>query len=292
MTTTPFATDIRLELPLGTNSFQHQLHRDEQIRWEEPDNRFITNVHAATLTLHIPTGRDTKRPVVLIFPGGGYSGVSIDKEGHYVAAWLNERGIAAAVVKYRLPNPGGGSTVPLPWQDALEALKVLRLVGNEFALNLDHLCLLGFSAGGHLAASIALRIDELDPEHLLPRPSHAALIYPVVSIATVTPHTWSFKMLLGDDVTDEVRLSYSLENHVKPSSPPLFLFHARDDSRVPCANSELLHAAARKAGVPSVLQFSESGGHGFGLGRPGTDAAEWPERFANWFREGSGCVTQ
>lgn len=97
--------DLRIEVPLGETGFTFARERGEAIRWEEPDNRFITNIHAATLTFHLPVRRNPDSPFFLICPGGGYGGVSLDKEGHYVSSWLAMHGMASAVLKYRLAMP-------------------------------------------------------------------------------------------------------------------------------------------------------------------------------------------
>lgn len=278
-----FGKDLRVEFPLGGTNFESSGDGRDEIRWEEPDNRFVTRVACATLTLHIPARRETDCPAVLIFPGGGYRGVSLDKEGHHVAAWLGERGIVGAVLKYRLPDASKPAFPPVPFRDGVLAWEALCGQAGQWGIASDRMGVMGFSAGGHLAGSLALRMNEWDPAKRWPRPSFAALIYPVVTGAPPHAHAGSFQALVEGAVPKEyMEATYSLEELVGLGSPPLFLFHARDDASVPPANSELLYAAARAAGVESVLSLSVSGGHGFGLGRAGTDSGKWGDEFVAW----------
>ena len=272
-------TDQRLEIPLHRTSFDRTAEAEEAIRWEEPDNRFITNVHAASLTAHLPVG-GARRPMILIFPGGGYGGVSIDKEGHYVASWLNAHGICAAVLKYRLPERAGG--LPLPFQDGIAAMECIRDHADDWSLDLKKFGLMGFSAGGHLAGSLGLRFHELTRGRHIPRPAFLCLIYPVITAASDCAHLGSFKNLLQGELTDEDVRTHSLDNHVVQDSPPIFLFHAADDRTVPPAHSEKLHAACQNAGSHATVHICPEGGHGFGMGRAGEKCAAWPDLFLEW----------
>jgi acetyl esterase/lipase len=273
-------TDQRLEIPLHRTSFDRAAEAGEAIRWEEPNNRFITNVHAASLTVHLPVGGGGLRAMILICPGGGYGGVSIDKEGHFVASWLNGHGIAAAVLKYRYPEPV--DDLPLPFQDGIAALACIGDHADEWGVDLTKIGLMGFSAGGHLAGSLGLRFRELAGDRALPRPAFLCLIYPVVTAASDCGHLGSFKNLLQGELTPERVQAHSLENHLLRDSPPMFLFHAADDATVPVAHSQLLDDASQVAGSHSTLRICPEGGHGFGMGKVGEPCAKWPQAFLEW----------
>lgn len=279
---------LRLEVPLGECAFEEAAASAESFRWEEASaNRFIMNVTRPTLTLHLPGGdMDTPLPVVVVLPGGGYGGVSFDKEGNQVATWLNGLGFASAVVKYRCPPARDEATgLPTPFADVLTALDWIAAKAELLDVNPKRLGLMGFSAGGHLAGSIGLRFNELAGGRSLPRPSFLALVYPVVSADPAHGHTGSFKAL---EVAQVLQEEFLLARHLQPDSPPIFLAHALDDPAVPVVHSRLLEQAARRVGCPVAVHLCESGGHGFGMGTPGSEAASWLASCAAWLRAFTG----
>lgn len=240
-------------------------------------DRAITNVFASTLTLSRPAGNKPV-PVVLICPGGGYASLMIDKEGHDVARWLNGLGIAAAVLKYRLPHPEAPSEDPWPLEDAREALRILFSRAPEWGLREDAIGIFGGSAGGHLAAYTANRP--------CCRPHFQILLYPVISfLENEWTHTGSRRNLLGGRFDPERCLAYSAEKWVAPLSPPAFVVHAQDDGVVHVEHSRRYCAALRASGVPCEYLELSSGGHGFGLGIHGGEPQMWPERCAGWLRK-------
>jgi len=283
------AQDTRIELPLGSTEFHSDSEENPNINFEAaPPSRFLLDIKAATLTVHLPKGdsASTKRPVVVICPGGGYVGLCIDKEGHFLASYLNRHGIVAAVLKYRIPVKEKKSW-PLPFEDTMLALAMLKEHSEEWALALDRLALMGFSAGGHLAGSVGLRFDEIRGSRDFPCPTHLALVYPVTSASrtdTEKAMDGLFRQLLGDADTPENRVAHSLENHVTPASPALFLAHAQDDPVVPLWHSEVLYDAARKNNVPVELRVHPTGGHGFDGAGTCEHVAIWLDRFIEWFK--------
>ena len=258
-----------------------------------PD-RMIRSVDEPTLTVFLPEKRDANRAAVIVCPGGGYAGLAIDKEGYAIAETFNEKGVAALVLKYRLPAgkpPAPEGTVPAPIQDVQKAIRIARARATEWNIDPTRLGVMGFSAGGHVASTAATQFDDGDPSasydpvaRQSSRPDFAILMYPVVSMADAPAHKGSRKNLLGESPSPKMIEKYSAELHVTKKTPPLFIVHAKDDKGVIVENSTKLAEAAKKAGVPHELVLFETGGHGFGLGKPGSEAAVWFDRLMTWMQ--------
>ncbi len=226
---------------------------------------------------------------LLVFPGGGYVRMAIDKEGYEIGRLLSVRGVTVFVLFYRLPGEGWADRANVPLQDAQRAMRLIRSQAKRYGLDPARVGAMGFSAGGHLCADLVARfatrtyepVDAAD--QLSARPIIAAPIYPVVSMALTVAHAGSRNMLLGDEPTPEAMRDHSPDLNIKPDSPPCFLCAAEDDKTVPIENSLMLHAALRAAKVPAELHLFAEGGHGFGLrGVAGKPAAVWPELFVAW----------
>ena len=200
--------------------------------------------------------------------------------------WLNSIGITAFVLKYRL---GPRYHHPAPLQDAARAIRTVRARAAEWKLNPERIGILGFSAGGHVASTIATHFDSgnasaRDPiERVSSRPSLAILIYPVITMGDKT-HAGSKKNLIGDNPSPEMIRLLSNEEQVTKETPPTFLVHTMTDTAVPVENSQMFAAALRKAGVPFEFHLYERGPHGFGLGRDDPILSTWPARCADWLR--------
>jgi len=228
---------------------------------------------------------------VMITPGGGYSWVVIDKEGFELARWLNQRGITAFVLFYRLPHEGWRDAADVPLVDAQRGIRLIRHNASRFGIDPGRVCAMGFSAGGHVCADLLARFDRHvyaaadEADRLSARPDGAAPIYPVVSMFDPEAHKGSRSNLLGDRPGADLQRAHSPHLNVQPSSPPSFLLHAEDDQTVPVANSLLLREALRGKGVPTETHLFPDGGHGFGLRLArGTSAENWPELFLAWGR--------
>lgn len=210
----------------------------------------------------LPCGK-ANAAAVLIIPGGGYSGRA-DMKGDRVGAWLNTIGYHAAVLRYR-KSPW---LHPAPQHDALRALRLLRSRSGELGLDPHRICLLGGSAGGHLAASATLFHKTIPPilkdevDTYPARPELLALIYPVISMIDRF-HYGSLHHHLGPNATWGDRVLNSLERQVGPDTPPTYLVHCTDDQTVPVANSYAFAAALFEAGVPHELHALPEGGHGW-----------------------------
>ena len=227
---------------------------------------------------------------MIVAAGGGYEYIAIGNEGVPVGRVLNAAGITVFLLIYRLPAEGWGSGPDAPRQDAQRALRLVRSRGTEFGIDPDRVGVLGFSAGGHLMGETAVGSaqnlypaeDAVDAQPV--RPTLAGLIYPVITMRKPFDRTHTRRILVGDEVTALEMKTYSVDLQVGPETPPTFLAQAIDDPIAVADHPLLMFAALRKARVPAELHLFERGGHGFGLGLPGTPAAAWPGLFLAWIR--------
>jgi acetyl esterase/lipase len=244
---------------------------------EEPADR-------PTIELHLPTVPNPT-PAVVVCPGGGYTALAMDHEGRQVAEWLNDLGIAAFVLQYRL---GPKYHYPVQLQDVQRALRYVRANAKLYNLDPNKIGVMGFSAGGHLAAMAATHADvgkstdEFD--RASSRPDFAVLAYPVISCTAPFAHEWSCKQLLGDHPDPKLADLASNEKQVTAQTSPTFLFHTDDDEGVSPENSVAFYMALRKAGVPAELHIYEHGRHGVGLAPKDPTLSSWPKRLEDWFR--------
>lgn len=226
----------------------------------------LTNVTRPTLAVYQPQAPNGA--AVVICPGGGYSILAMDLEGEEVAAWLNTLGVTGIVLKYRVPARKGQPRHLAPLQDAQRAMRLVRSKAKAWGIDPGRIGILGFSAGGHLAAAASTNhdqrhyepIDEVD--QLSCRPDFAVLVYPAYLTAK-------------DGLADEIR--------VDAQTPPTFFAHAGDDKIRP-ENSVAMYLALRRAGVPAELHVYASGGHGFGLRPSDNPCSTWPQRCEQWMR--------
>ena len=241
-----------------------------------------------TLTVFLPHQSKPGRVGVIVCPGGGYVHLADNHEGRQVANWLNSLGFAAFVLKYRL---GPRYRHPVELGDAQRAIRLVRSRATEFGIAPDRIGMLGFSAGGHLAATAGTHFDEGSPDNADPierfgsRPDFLVLGYPVMSFKAPYAHQGSVHALLGDNPDPKLIAELSNELHVTSRTPPTFLFHTNEDKSVPAENSVLFYLALRKAGVPAEMHIFEHGPHGVGLALGDPVLSMWPALLANWFRE-------
>jgi acetyl esterase/lipase len=228
-----------------------------------------------TLTIYLPPADRASGSGVVICPGGAYAHLSMDKEGSDVAAWLNERGLAGFVLKYRL---GPRYHHPAPLDDAHRAIRYVREHAAELRVKANRIGIWGFSAGGHLAATAATHFDSGT------RPDFVILAYPVITLEPPYAHQGSRKNLLGAEPDPKLVRNLSNDTQVTAETPPTFLFHTDGDKGVPAENSVLFYLALRKAGVPAELHIYERGPHGVGLAPKDPVLSSWPERLADWLK--------
>lgn len=251
----------------------------------------LRGVTRPTLRVYLPARREATGIAVVVCPGGGFSHLAIDKEGHDVARWLRSHGIAGAVVKYRLPDPDVQLNVPngsIP--DMQRAIRMVRHNAGKWNIDPERIGVMGFSAGGYLAAAAGTLFDEGDPKADDPisrvscRPDFIAPIYPLVSLELQDNRpTGLLGRMLGDGLNDDLLGEYSLEMRVTSQTPPTFLVHAHDDG-LSVEHSIRFYLALRKADVPAELHVYSKGGHGFGIRQRGQPVSAWRERWLEWMR--------
>ncbi len=247
----------------------------------------IAKVSIPTLTIfkaQKPNGK-----AVIICPGGGYTILAFDKEGTRVAQEMNRWGITCFVLKYRMPSDSSNIDKSLaPLQDAQQALRYVRSNAKEFGVIKNQIGIMGFSAGGHVAATAATHFttnaDSKNSDTTSVKPNYAILIYPVISMDSSITHKGSRNNLLGLNPTETLINNYSNELQVTPQTPPSFLVQAGDDQAVPVQNSTRYYESCIKNKVPVELHLYPKGGHGFGMFNKTTDD-NWMERLKNWLQK-------
>ncbi len=245
----------------------------------------ISKVTDPTLSIFQPS--EGNGAAVIICPGGGYVHLAYAKEGVDVAKWLNKIGIAAFVLKYRLPSDAIMKDKTIgPLQDAQEAIRIVRRNAKSWNINPGKIGVIGFSAGGSLASLLCTHYNDkiYDCDSTSAKPDFSILLYPVISMKADITHMGSRKNLLGDNPSQKEIKYFSSELNVRPSTPPAFLALAENDKTVPPQNSIDYFLALKKYSIPAELHIFQTGGHGFGLGKKGETESYWPVICENWLR--------
>lgn len=245
----------------------------------------VRNVQDPSVFVYLPEKEKSTGAAVVICPGGGYWLLAIGHEGHDIAKWFNEIGIAGIVVKNRLPTSDNITyKSEVAMLDAQRAVRLTRYNADEWGLDEDKIGIMGFSAGGHLASTVGTHYDygrsnTDDPiERESCRPDFMILMYPVIDMSGEIKHSGSMKNLIGEDASQTQIERFSNQKQVTPDTPPTILIHSVDDSSVPAANSVVFYEALVANGVPAELHIFNSGKHGYGLGRKdGTSHNIWPK---------------
>ena len=246
------------------------------------------DIDKPSLTVYLPAGPNTTKTGVVVVPGGGYQHLASDHEGTAIAEWLNARGVAAFVLKYRL---GPKYHHPVELGDAQRAIRTVRASAADYGVAPDHVGMWGFSAGGHLAATAGTKFDEgnaSSPDVIElqgSRPDFLVLAYPVITFEKPYLHRGSLKNLLGDDPDPALVRSMSAETQVTKDTPPTFLFATTDDQTVPVMNSVMFYEALVKAGVSVEMHLFQDGHHGVGLAAANPKLSVWPDLVIKWMRE-------
>ncbi len=256
---------------------------------------FWSTRHITHPTIDVFLTEKSKQPTsaVIICPGGGYWCLAYGHEGEDVAKWLNENGISAFVLKYRLPDEAIMENKAIaPLQDAQRAMRLVRQNAEKWNIAPDKIGVMGFSAGGHLASTLSTHYNDKVYEfqgNISARPDFSLLIYPVISMEEDITHLGSRNNLLGENPDGAMIEEYSNEKHVDSNTPPAFLVHSLDDNTVPVQNSINYVLSLKISGVPGELHIYQQGGHGYGLGRTDNTESNWPDACLRWLKEMSFC---
>lgn len=278
-------------LPLWSGEIPNSKKTNELEKRDTTEMVRISNVQTPDIAVFLPTKANATGQAVVICPGGGYYILAYDWEGTDFAKWLNSKGIAAIVLKYRLPVSKNHITPHLsPLMDAQRALRLTRYHAKEWNIDTAKVGIMGFSAGGHLASTAGTHFDygktsATDAvETFSARPDFMILVYPVITFSQPTMHSGSRGALLGQNPDPKLVTYYSNELQVQADTPPTFLVHAGDDEVVPVDNSILFYQALRAKKVPAELHIYPTGGHGFSLAIGHGYLQTWTERCADWLK--------
>ncbi len=280
--------------PEGVSGYDAATDTGVQISNPEPAeqagylDRHLANVRCPSLFAYPASPDKRNGAAVLICPGGGYQILAFDKEGTDLARFFNSFGVSAFVLKYHLSWKGEqrGAFPEAPLRDAQRALRLIRSRTAQYGIRPDRIGIMGFSAGGHLAASAStLYADQQEPRPELAcisaRPDFSILIYPVVTFLDPAAHVGSCRNLLGEHASEQLKRKFSPEVQVTSETPPAFLVQAADDA-VPVENSLRYFAALKAVGVPAEMHIYPEGGHGYGMRQRGMTIDSWPDRLREW----------
>ncbi len=274
-------------IPLYNNGVPNSIAspNEEKIDTPKSGNIQIRNVSVPTLTVFLPEKNKANGAAVIICPGGGYAYLEFARVGTQVAKEFNKAGVTAFVLKYRLPSDKLMKDKSIgPLQDAQQAIKIVRSRAAEWNIDVNKIGVAGFSAGGHLASTLATHYQKSfieNKEQINLRPDFVILGWPVISMTDSLMHKGSRDKLLGTSPNEKTIREYSNELQVTNQTPPAFLVHAGDDNAVKVANSILFYQALQKNGVVADLLIYAKGGHGFGLNNP-TTPDKWMDHCINW----------
>lgn len=254
----------------------------------------ITDVFCPQIKIFYPKGwqKTDNRPLLCVFPGGGYSIESLAQEGAHVAQWANTLGMVAAVVKYRVSQQNYEiGQFPGPLLDTRRALRTCRKNAKSLGINPNKIGIIGFSAGGHLAAMTAtlwgkkLNEEKNDPFLTISaRPDFALLIYPVITMQDQLTHSGTQLRILGKTPTPELKELCSTEKQVTSATPPIFLAQSQKDTVVSCKNSEIMEQACKAHQVDVKLILYTEGEHGRGIEKQNKPLDAWPQDAAKWLQ--------
>ena len=281
-----FTSFAQINMDLYHGEIPNSKRSDNEETTEQRDGIAISSkITRPTLTLFLPPRETANGTAVIICPGGGYWVNAIGHEGIEVAKQFNAMGIAAFVLKYRIPNEATMEKKEIgPVQDAQQAIKTVRQRADEWGIDPGKVGMMGFSAGGHLASTAGTHFHHSfipNDEKINLRPDFMILIYPVISFQDSIAHTGSRDQLIGPHPSKYQINYFSNELQVTQETPPTFLVHASDDDGVKVENSLVFYHQLIKNSVAAELHIYQKGGHGFGL-KNKTTSDQWMDRCMNW----------
>jgi acetyl esterase/lipase len=254
-----------------------------------PEAKGATCNDIPALTIFEPRQGSGNGSAVIIFPGGAYVHLAGDLEGREIADWFTARGFRAFILSYRLSS--NGYFLPVPLLDARRAIQTVRARAADYHINPNRLVVIGFSAGGHLAALAGTKFVPGNPaaedpiDRASSRPDYLVLGYPWIgAISSDTSHLSYCKIFNLMDECEALRAAYSPDLFVTKDTPPTFLYHTFNDQTVPVEQSLRFYQALVKAGVPSEMHIFANGPHGTGLGKGDAALDQWPNLLENWLR--------
>jgi acetyl esterase/lipase len=249
----------------------------------------ISLVQQPGIDVYLPSKQSATGQAIVICPGGGYGILAYDWEGTDIAKWLNSKGIAAIVLKYRLPNSKSNIVPQLsPLLDAQRALRTVRANAQKWNIKSNQIGIMGFSAGGHLASTAGTHFDNGNTnaadsvDRLTSRPDFMILMYPVISMSKTHMHQGSRNNLIGSNPDSALAKYYSNDLQVTKETPPTFIVHSTDDAGVPVENSLSFYQALKTNKIPAEMHIYPYGGHGFGLAVGKGYLHTWTERCIDW----------
>jgi acetyl esterase/lipase len=276
-------------LPLYNGAIPNSKDNGGKEKIEHQDITVISNVQVPGIDVYLPTKRFATGQAVVICPGGGYWILAYDLEGTDIAKYFNTIGVAAIVLKYRLPTYG--NTIEpdkVPLMDAQRAMRLVRNNAKKWNISPEKIGIMGFSAGGHLASTLGTHFDygnKTSPdslERISCRPDFMILMYPVISFTDSCTHTGSRDALIGKNPDKSLAAYYSNELQVKKDTPPAFFVHADNDTGVPVENTLLMYKALRANKISAELHILSEGEHGFGLGTGNDHINSWTNSLKLW----------
>ena len=241
---------------------------DKYVEYVKEKRDRIYEVTEATLTIY--PAKHCNGKAIIACPGGGYTRLAIAHEGHEMASWFNKMGITYAVLTYRMPN----GNYKIPVEDAQRAMRIFRKNANKW--NINKIGIMGFSAGGHLASTVATHYNTET------RPDFQILFYPVITMDKSYTHMGSHNNLLGKDVSAEMENKFSNEKQITADTPQAFIMHCTDDKAVPVTNSINYYLSLLKNGVSASLHIYPTGGHGWGNHDNFTYKKQWQNELKKW----------
>ena len=260
-------------------------------KFEKGDYNRIINVSNPDISVYLPTKKYATGQAIIICPGGGYVQLSVDLEGTDIAGYLNSIGVAAIILKYRLPSEESNiDPGKAPLMDAQRAMRMVRHHASEWNIDPGKIGIMGFSAGGHVASTLGTHFDYGNKaaadsvERQSCRPDFMVLGYPVISFTDSVKRTNSRKILIGENPDKNLILEYSNEFHVKDDTPPTFFVHADNDPSVSVEQTLIMYKALRKKKIPAEVHILSEGGHGFGLATNNEHVASWANSMKLWLK--------